>query len=164
MPNKGFHTISIKSITIKKLQKITDEMYSEMFLPSTLIMIMNEIKKKNYIMFTHRQNVDLPGRYVHITIRSDVYEWLKENFKIFAGEYEKKYQIKYFTKFVNYFILNMVDSKIHSQKMSINLNELNFNQLQTEYKKQKKNPQKLTFDEFVNIYMRDLFTNIEKNK
>jgi len=155
MPNKGFHIIPIKSITIERLQKIIDEMYPGMFIPSTLIMMMNEIKKKNYVIFTHRQNLDLPGSYVSITIRSDVHKWLKNNFKIFAYEYEKKYQIKRFAKFVNYFILNMVDSKIHSQNMSINLNELNFNLLQTVYKKQKKNLQKLTFEDFVNIHIRD---------
>lgn len=163
MPNKGFHIISIKPITIEKLQKITDQMYPGMFIPSTLIMMMNEIKNKNYVIFPHRQNLDLPGRYISLTIRSDVYEWLKKNFEIFAGEYEKKYQIKRFTKFVNYFILNIVDSKVCSQSMFINLNESNFNLFQTEYKKQKKNLQKLTFEEFVNIRIRDLFANIEKN-
>ncbi len=159
MPNKGFHTIPLKSIVIKKLQKITDEMYCGMFIPSTLIMMINEIKKKNYIIFTSKQILDLPGRYVSITVRSDVYQWLKEKNKILAAEYENKYKIKRFAKFVNYFILNMVDSKIYSQNMSINLNESNFNLLQTEYKDRKKNLQNLTFDEFVNIHIRNSFTN-----
>ncbi len=50
-----------------------------MFLPSTLIIIMNEIKRGYYSVESHKIKLDLSGRYNTITIRSDVKEWLVEN-------------------------------------------------------------------------------------
>ena len=44
MPAKGYSTIGMKPAVISKLQDVTDRNYLGMFLPSTLIIMMNEIK------------------------------------------------------------------------------------------------------------------------
>ena len=163
MPKVGFATIAIKPITNEKLQKMTNQMHS-MFIPSTLIMLMNEIKNGEYDIHTHSLNSDLPGNYISLTIRGDVNDWLGKKFEEFAKEYEKKYHVKHFTKFVNFFILNMLESKIDSKIQSINLDQPNFVWLQKEYQKQKKNLHGLTFDEFTNIYISNLFSKIDKEK
>ena len=163
MPRIGFATIAIKPITNERLQKMTNQMHS-MFIPSTLIMLMNEIRNGEYNIHSHRLSLDLSGNYISITIRDDVNEWLEKKFKEFAKEYEEKYQIKRFTKFVNYFILNMLESKIDSKIQSVNLNQFNFVWLQKEYQKQKKNLQGLTFEEFTNIYISNLFSKIDRKK
>ena len=161
MPRVGFATIALKPITNEKLQKMTNQMHS-MFIPSTLIMLMNEIRNGEYNIHLHRISLDLPGNYISITIRDDVNEWLEKKFKEFAKDYEEKYQIKRFTKFVNYFILNILESKIDSKIKSINLNQFNFAWLQKEYQKQ--NLQSLTFEEFTNNYISNLFSKIDKEK
>jgi len=165
VPGKGFFTIPIKPLTVEKLQKMTEKMHS-MFIPTTLFMMMNEIENGDYILYTHKFSMDLPGNYISITIRSDVHDWLEKNFEKFAEEYAKIYHVKRFTftKFVNYFIINMLESKIQSQNQIINLNEVNFSWLQKEYQKQKRIMQDLTFEEFTNTYIGNLFLNIDKEK
>ena len=163
MPKEGFATIAIKPTTNEKLQKITDQIHS-MFIPSTLIMLMNEIKNKEYDVHQHNQSSDLRGNYIAITIRDDVIEWFEEKFEEFGEEYESKYEIKKFTKFVNYFILNMIESRIDFQNQSIHLNTSNFVWFQNKYQKQKKNLHDLTFEEFTNIYIGDLLSKIDKEK
>ena len=163
MPRVGFTTIALKPITNERLQKMTDQMHS-MFIPSTLIMLMNEIRNGEYNICSHGLSLDLPGNYISITIRNDVNEWLRQKFKEFAKEYKEKYQAKHFTKFMNYFILNMLESKIDSKIQSVNLDQSNFVWLQKKYQKQKKNLQGLTFEEFTNIYIRNLFSEIDKEK
>jgi len=162
MPKKGFFSISVKPVTIEKLQKLTDTVHT-MFVPTTLVMMMNEIENGNYAIHSHKLGLDLSGTNVVITIRADVYEWLGKNFSKFAGEYEKKYQVKQFkfTKFVNYFILNVLESKYDSQSQSVDLDDSNFDWLQSEYKN---NLQDISFEDFTNIYIRDLFTKIEKER
>jgi hypothetical protein len=44
VPSQGYATIGVKPAILTKLQKSTDEYYPGMFLPSALIIIMNEIK------------------------------------------------------------------------------------------------------------------------
>lgn len=165
MPKKGFFSISVKPVTIKKLQKLTDTIHT-MFVPTTLVMMMNEIKSGNYAIHSHKLSLDLSGSYVVITIRADVYEWLERNFETFAEEYEKKYHVKQFrfTKFVNYFILNILESKYDSQIQTIDLDDSNFNWLKKEYQNQKKNLQDISFEDFTNIYLGDLFSKISKER
>ena len=43
MPTEGYATIGLKPAIFAKLQKLTDEYYPGMILPSALIIIMNEI-------------------------------------------------------------------------------------------------------------------------
>ena len=82
MPAKGYSTIGMKPAVISKLQDVTDRNYLGMFLPSTLIIMMNEIKAERYQVHSHKLKLDLTGRYNSITIRSDVKEWLQGNYKI----------------------------------------------------------------------------------
>ena len=93
MPGKGYSTIGMKSSVISKLQNVTDKNYLGMFLPSTLIIMMNEIKANRYQVHSHKLQLDLTGRYNSITVRSDVKEWLQENYKIWSQEYQEKYRI-----------------------------------------------------------------------
>ena len=45
MPGKGYSTFGMKPVVTARLQEATDKSYPGMFLPSTLIIIMNEIKR-----------------------------------------------------------------------------------------------------------------------
>ena len=123
MPGKGYSTFGMKPVITTRLQEATDKSYPGMFLPSTLIIIMNEIKRGHYSVESHKIKLDLSGRYNTITIRSDVKDWLVKNHKKFGDEYEKKYGVKCFTKFVSYFIVNMLESKNDAQNNSISLKE-----------------------------------------
>ncbi len=165
MPGKGYSTFGMKPVITTRLQEATDKSYPGMFLPSTLIIIMNEIKRGYYSVETHRIKLDLSGHYNTITIRSDVKNWLEENHEKLGEEYEKKYGVKCFTKFVSYFIVNMIESKNDAQNHSISLKESDFNWLQEEYKKQKKHPQGISsFERFADIYINDLLGKIKAAK
>ena len=78
MPAKGYSTIGLKPAILKKLHEITDKSYSGMFLPSTLIIMMNEIKNGSYSVELHNIRLDLSGHYNTITIRLDVQQWLEK--------------------------------------------------------------------------------------
>ena len=52
-----------------------------MFLPSTLIIMVNEIKRGCYEAGTHNVKLDFSGYYTSLTIRSDVKIWLEDNYK-----------------------------------------------------------------------------------
>ena len=165
MPGKGYSTFGMKPVITTRLQEATDKSYPGMFLPSTLIIIMNEIKREYYSVESHKIRLDLSGSYNTITIRSDVKEWLVENHEKLGKEYEEKYNVKCFTKFVSYFIVNMIESKNDAQNHSISLKESDFNWLQEEYKKQKKNLQGISsFERFADIYINDLLGKIKAAK
>ena len=165
MPGKGYSTVGMKPVITSRLQEATDKSYPGMFLPSTLIIIMNEIKRGYYSVESHKIKLDLSGRYNTITIRSDVKEWLVENHEKLAKEYEERYNVKCFTKFVSYFIVNMLESKSDAQNHSISLKESDFNWLQEEYKKQKNNLQGVSgFERFADIYINDLLGKIKAAK
>ena len=117
MPGKGYATVGMKPAVTTRLQEVTDKNYPGMFLPSTLIIMMNEVKRGYYTVEPHDIKLDLAGHYNTITIRSDVQEWLEENREQFGEEYEEKYRAKCFTKFVSYFIINMLESKSASNKL-----------------------------------------------
>ena len=165
MPRKGYSTIGMKPIITTRLQEATDKSYPGMFLPSTLIIIMNEIKLGYYSVEPHKIKLDLSGRYNTVTIRSDVKKWLVENHEKFGKEYEERYNAKCFTKFVSYFIINMLESKSDAQNHSIGLKESDFNWLQEEYKKQKKSLQGISsFERFADTYINNLFVKIKAAK
>ena len=111
MPGKGYSTIGVKPAVMERLQQITDKNYLGMFLPSTLIIMMNEVKAGRYTVQPHKLRLDLTGRYNTITIRSDIKEWLKSNYEENKEEYLELYNVKCFTSFVSYFIVNMIESK-----------------------------------------------------
>lgn len=165
MPGKGYSTFGMKPVITTRLQEATDKSYPGMFLPSTLIIIMNEIKRGYYSIESHKIKLDLSGRYNTITIRSDVKEWLVENHEKLEKEYGERYNVKCFTKFVSYFIINMLESKSDAQNYSISLKESDFNWLQEEYKKQKKDLQGISsFERFADIYINDLLVKIKAAK
>ena len=165
MPGKGYSTVGMKPVITTRLQEATDKSYPGMFLPSTLIIIMNEVKKGYYSVESHKIKLDLSGRYNTITIRSDVKEWFVENHEKLGEEYEERYNVKCFTKFVSYFIINMLESKSDAQNHSISLKESDFNWLQEEYKKQKNNLQGVSgFERFADIYINDLLGKIKAAK
>ena len=85
----------------------------------------------------NRIRIDLTGRYNTITIRSDVKEWLDENYEQFGKEYAERYRTKGFAKFVNYFIMNLLESKFETQSQVIRLKESDFKWLHEEYRKAK---------------------------
>jgi hypothetical protein len=168
MPGKGYSTVGMKPVVIAKLQEATDDNYPGMFLPSTLIIMMNEIKRGYYSIKSHNIMLDLSGRYNTITIRSDVQQWLDENYEQLGKEYEEKYRVKCFTKFVSYFIINMLESKNNAQNNSISLKESNFEWLQEEYRRQKNNldgsDEIPSFERFVDLYINNLFRKINAAK
>ena len=165
MPGKGYATVGMKPTLISRLQDVTDKNYPGMFLPSTLIIMMNEVKKGFYSVEPHDIKLDLTGHYNTITIRSDVQEWLAENQEQLGEEYEEKYRAKCFTKFVSYFIINMLESKYDANNHAINLRESDFKCLQKEYRKQKNNFREIpSFEQFVDGYINDLFGKIKEAK
>ena len=159
MPGQGYSTIGLKPSILEKMHKITDEYFPGMFLPSTLIIMMNEIKRGYYSVDTHNIKLDLGGRYNSITIRSDVKQWLEENYENFAEEYKRKYRIKSFAQFISYFLMNMLESKDESQNRVIKLKASDFKWLIEKYKKrqsemdEKQNPQ--SFEHFVGELLKE---------
>ncbi len=165
MPGKGYSTVGMKPAITTRLQEATDKSFPGMFLPSTLIIIMNEVKRGYYSVEAHKIKLDLSGRYNTITIRSDVKKWLVENHEKLGKEYEERYNVKCFTKFVSYFIVNMLESKSDAQNHSISLKESDFNWLLEEYKNQIKDLLGISsFERFADIYINDLLVKIKAAK
>ena len=82
-----------------------------MFLPSALIIMMNEIKRGYYSVEMHNINADFSGVYTSLTIRSDVKYWLEENYENLKEEYDTKYKTNSYTQFAGIFMLNIFESK-----------------------------------------------------
>lgn len=168
MPSQGYGTIGLKPAIISKLQTDTDEYYPGMFLPSALIIMMNEIKREYYEVGMHNIKIDFSGRYTSLTVRSDVKEWFEENYKLFKEKYEKKYKANNFTKFASIFMLNMFESKAVSQNNMIKLKESDFNWLKSEYDQRKKEYEikygAITFEHFADMFLKDLLDRINSAK
>ncbi|NND86687.1 MAG: hypothetical protein HKM23_05075 [Nitrosopumilus sp.] len=168
MPGKGYASIGLKPAILTKLQETTDKNYPGMFLPSTLIIMMNEIKKGYYSVESHNIRLDLSGNYNTITIRDDVNQWFETNYEYLGEEYEQKYRVKCFTKFVSYFIINMLESKFNSQTHAVNLKESDFEWLKKEYQKHTMNygnfEDKLSFEQFADRYINNLFEKMNNVK
>lgn len=165
MPSQGYSTIGLKPDILARLQNITNVYYPGMFLPSTMIILMNEVKRGYYSVSLHNLKLDLSGHYNSITIRLDVSDWLKENYKDLKEKYEQKYQVKCFSKFISYFLANLFESKLDAQNRVIRLNESDFEWLQVEYKKFKADGKVRypvpTFEKFADAYLNDLSTKIK---
>lgn len=164
MPGKGYSTIGLKPSIIKELHSVTDKYYPGMFLPSTLIIVMNEVKRGYYVPEMHGIKIDLSGRYNSLTIRSDVEEWLKENYKNLFDEYAEKYSIDNFAQFVSYFIMNLFQSKAEAQNYVIRLKASEFKWLIQEYKKRKKENDDETgsFEIFADEFLRNLLEKVNE--
>jgi hypothetical protein len=168
MPGQGYSTIGLKPVILEKLHKITDEYFPGMFLPSTLIIMMNEIKRGYYVVNAHKLRLNLEGSYNSITIRSDVKEWLEENYSVSGEEYKKKYRVKSFAHFLSYFLVNMFQSKIEAQNHVIKLKASDFKWLLEEYKKQqqiqKNKTDSQTFDQFAGDFLKELLSKVNEAK
>lgn len=168
MPSQGYATIGLKPAIISKLQNETDEYYPGMFLPSALIIMMNETKRGYYTIGMHNIKIDFSGRYTSLTVRSDVKEWFEENYKILKEKYEKKYRANNFTKFASIFMLNMFESKADSRNNIVNLKEADFAWLKSEYDQRKKEYETKygvkTFEHFADVFLKDLLERINSAK
>jgi hypothetical protein len=137
LPSQGYATIGLKPAILAKLQKDTDEFYPGMFLPSALIIMMNEIKRGYYSVEMHNINADFSGVYTSLTIRSDVKYWLEENYENLKEEYDTKYKTNSYTQFAGIFMLNIFESKAAAQNNIIRLKEADFRWLVEEFGKRK---------------------------
>jgi len=163
MPGKGYSTIGVKPSVMERLQQITDKNYPGMFLPSTLIIMMNEVKAERYTIHVHKLRLDLTGRYNTITIRSDIKEWLKSNYEDNKEEYLELYNVKCFTRFVSYFIVNMIESKNDLENNALKMNEGDFKLLHDEYKKRRKTTAKyrtVNFEQFVDGFVSEIIEKV----
>jgi hypothetical protein len=168
MPTEGYATIGLKPAILAKLQKATDEYYPGMFLPSALIIIMNEIKRGFYSVEMYPIKIDFSGGYTSLTIRADVKLWLKENYEILKEEYKERYGINNFTQFASLFMLNMFESKAKKSKYIVKLKESDFYWLQEEYKKRmheyKEKYGIYNFDQFADHFIKDIFDRLNTAK
>ena len=163
MPGKGYSTIGVKPAVMERLQQITDKNYLGMFLPSTLIIMMNEVEAGRYAIHAHKLRLDLTGRYNTITIRSDIKEWLKSNYEENKEEYLELYNVKCFTSFVSYFIVNMIESKNDLENNALKMNEGDFKLLHDEYKKRRKTTAKyrtVNFEQFVDGFVAEIIEKV----
>ena len=168
MPSQGYETIGLKPAILQRLQMATDDHYPGMFLPSALIIMMNEIKRGRYTVEMHNMKMDFSGRYTSLTLRSDVKEWLVENHKILHEEYSQKYRADSFTKFASVFMINVFESKASSQNYVIRINESDFRWLEEEYQKRRQEYKSqfgtYSFERFADIFLKDLLHRVNAAK
>ena len=168
MPSQGYATIGLKPAILTRLQKDTDEFYPGMFLPSALIIMMNEVKRGFYSMEMHNIKADFSGRYTSLTIRSDVKLWLEENFEKLKDDYDRKYKANSFTQFGGAFMLNMFESKAAAQENVVRIKEADFRWLVEEYEKRKQEYRAKygvqSFEQFADIFLKELLEKVNAAK
>lgn len=168
MPSQGYATIGLKPAILTRLQKYTDEFYPGMFLPSALIIMMNEVKRGFYSVEMHNMKTDFSGRYTSLTIRSDVKVWLEENYKKLKEDYDRKYKANSFTHFAAIFMLNMFESKAAAQDNMVRLKEADFRWLVEEYGKRKQEYKAKygvqTFEQFADVFLKELLEKVNAAK
>ncbi|MGA8105527.1 MAG: hypothetical protein WB815_02640 [Nitrososphaeraceae archaeon] len=168
MPSNGYSTIGLKPSILTRLQRATDEYFPGMFIPSTLIIMMNEIKRGYYSVGLHNVRPDFSGQYTSLTIRSDVKSWLQKNYSELQEEYDKKYGTNCFTRFTCVFILNMLESKAGMQNNVLKLRESNFVWLMDKYiERRRQYPHQLTaqtFEQFADVFLREILEKMDAAK
>ena len=168
MPSQGYATIGLKPAILTRLQKDTDEFYPGMFLPSALIIIMNEVKRGFYSVEMHNIKADFSGRYTSLTIRSDVKAWLEENYEKLTEDYDRKYRANSFTQFAGIFMLNMFESKAAAQDNVVRIKEADFRWLAEEYEKRKQEYRAKygvqSFEQFADIFLKELLEKVNAAK
>lgn len=169
MPGQGYSTLGLKPSTLSLLTSVTDTFYPGMFFPSTLIILMNEVKMGRYTVEAHKLRADLSGRYNTLTIRSDVKKWLDENYELHIKEYEERYHVRCFSHFISYFLANLFASKFDSQGSVIRLQESDFGWLRAEYESYKdklngSSSKSATFDRFADHYINDILNKMRAAK
>jgi hypothetical protein len=168
VPSKGYATIGLKPAVLSKLQKDTDEFYPGMFLPSALIIMMNEVKRGHYSVEMQNIKADFSGRYTSLTIRSDVKEWLEESYEKFKDDYDRKYRANSFTQFASVFMLNTFESKAVAQGNVIRLKESDFRWLVDEYEARKQEYKSKhgvqNFEQFADLFLKELLDRVNEAK
>jgi len=168
VPGHGYATIGLKPAILAKLQKVSDEYYPGMFLPSALIIMMNEIKRGYYIVDMCNIKEDFGGRYTSLTVRSDVKGWIDENYENLKEEYNRKYRASSFTQFASYFILNMFESKTKMQNFVVKIKESDYRWLEEEYQKRKQEYKTrysiYTFEQFADFFLKELLGRVNEAK
>jgi hypothetical protein len=153
---------------LTKLQKATDDYYPGMFIPSTLIIIMNEIKRGHYSVNMHNVKPDFTGRYTSVTIRSDRSGWGKKRYATRREEYGKKYGTNSFTQFACVFMLNILQSKAKIQNYVLKLRESDFLWLIDIYNEKKQHYQHQygtqTFEEFADVFLKEILEKVDAAK
>ena len=165
MPKSGYSTLGLKPSTLSLLESLTDTFYPGMFLPSTLIMLMNEVRRGSYQVSMHPVSVSRSGRYKTLTVRSDVRGWLEDTYAESSAEYKKRYNTRCFAHFVSYFVANIFKSKFGAQHNVIKLKESDFKWLHAEYQKHKKaggaSYDTSSFERFADSYVNDLLGRVK---
>lgn len=168
MPSDGYSTIGLKPAILEKLQEATDRYYPGMFIPSTLIIMMNEIKRGYYHVNMHGVRPDFSGHYTSLTIRSDVKSWLQENYTNLHEDYGRKYGTNSFTQFACVFMLNMLESKACTQGNILRIRESDFLWLMDKYNEKKQHYQHKygtqTFEQFTDVFLREILEKIDAAK
>ena len=168
MPSKGYATIGLKPAILARLEEITDQRYPGMFIPSALIIMMNEVKRGYYSVGLHNIKEDFGGRYTSLTIRSDVKYWLDENYQKYKEDYYNKYRASSYTQFASYFMLNIFESKNESQNYVIKIKEADFKWLHDEYQKRKQEYRTkysvCSYEQFADIFLKQLFDRVAQAK
>lgn len=168
MPSQGYATIGLKPAILSKLQKDTDEFYPGMFLPSALIIMMNEVKRGYYSVEMHNIKADFSGRYTSLTIRSDVKAWLEENYEKLKEDYDRKYRANSFTQFAGIFMLNMFESKASGQDNVVRLKEADFRWLVDEYERRNQEYKAKhgvqSFEQFADVFLKELLEKVNAAK
>jgi hypothetical protein len=168
LPSQGYATIGLKPAILAKLQKDTDEFYPGMFLPSALIIMMNEIKRGYYSVEMHNINADFSGLYTSLTIRSDVKYWLEENYENLKEGYDTRYKTNSYTQFAGIFMLNIFESKAAAQNNIIRLKEADFRWLVEEFGKRKQEYKAkhgvYTFEQFADVFLKELLDRLNAAK
>ena len=168
MPSQGYATIGLKPAILTRLQKDTDEFYPGMFLPSALIIMMNEAKRGFYSIEMHNVMADFSGRYTSLTIRSDVKGWLEENYEKLMDDYDRKYKANSYTQFAGVFMLNMFESKAAARENVVRIKEADFRWLTEEYDKKKHEYRAKygvqSFEQFADIFLKELLEKVNTAK
>ncbi len=169
MPGSGYSTIALKPSILALLTSVTDTFYPGMFLPSTLIILMNEVRLGRYTVKMHIHRLDLSGKYNTLTIRNDIKEWIDGHHKEHMEEYVAKYRIKCYSHFVSYFLANLFESKFESQSGVIRLQESDFGWLRSEYESHRaasagSGNGPMTFDRFADAYVNDILKKMRAAK
>ena len=168
MPSQGYATIGVKPAILTRLQKDTDEFYPGMFLPSALIIMMNEVKRGFYSVEMHNIKADFSGHYTSLTIRSDVKTWLEENFEKLKEDYDRKYKANSFTQFAGAFMLNMFESKAAAHDNVVRIKEADFRWLSEEYENRKQEYKAKygvqSFEQFADVFLKELLEKVNAAK
>jgi hypothetical protein len=164
VPSQGYATIGLKPAILTRLQEDTDDFYPGMFLPSALIIMMNEVKRGFYSVEMNNIKADFTGRYTSLTIRSDVKTWLEENYEKLEDDYDMKYKTNSFTQFGGVFMLNMFESKAAAQNNVVRIKEADFRWLAEEYENRKQeyraNHGVQSFEQFADIFLKELLDKV----